>query len=240
MARKLKRRDAGEAVAALSDRLSDVLLGDEALAKERMEAVFVEGMGVAADLLTRAPAAPGLNGKAGVALEVTDRLAEAVAATRAPFARLAEGAIGRGLDSMREELALCERTIAARYRGIGARAVDQARAGAPLLVNLAVEQYSANAGRAEAWFQEQLLLEINVSFQYAEATVDLMRRLISPEPVRLPRHSGRGLWWKGLEFCHRATREIEIAAVNTARQEAMVLFNRFGEEIDNGVAVQAG
>ena len=50
--------------------------------------------------------------------------------------------------------------------------------------------------------------------------------------VRLPGHGGRGTWWRPFSAIIAAARSHEFTLVNAVRQQAMVEFNRAGEQVD--------
>jgi hypothetical protein len=219
VASKLSRADAGERVSALADALSDALLMDELNAKEAMEALFEGGMIGAVELA----------GKPDKLVAVARRMVED---TKAPYAHLASASVRRALESIGEELDLCEQTLAKRYAGITDEAVVAARPFADELVLFSADAYLTASLTVLPWFQERLISETKTSTAKDEEHEVLLQRIFSPVPVSLVNHSGRGLWWKVLEHCNRICRESEIATVNGVRERTMALFNLMGAARD--------
>jgi hypothetical protein len=154
--------------------------------------------------------------------------------TEGPFRTLMEAAIGKGLESIREELEFCERTLGKKYSGLAREACDAVDGSEDQLMTLALVQYRANAGNAIDWVTGQMELELRVSSSLQEPADTMLDRIVSASSVRVPQHTGRGLWWKVLEHCNRIAREVEFAIVNAARSEAMRQFNEIGAERRNG------
>jgi hypothetical protein len=229
VAAALKRAVAGDRVWALVDGLSVDLIGEEETCRQNMEALFTGGVPAAAGKLGTV-LSRGARSVPDVAADVTSSASRVVAATDGPFRSLLVEAVGRGLESIREELTLCERTLGPRFGGLASEACDAADDVQDQFIQLGMVQYRANAGTVLGWFTEQLSLELRVALQLKESPETVVGRLVSPVPLRLAQHSGRGLWWKVLEHCNRITREIEFATVNAARTEAMTRFNRIGED----------
>lgn len=215
MASRLSRADAGERVAALADALSDALLMDELNAKEAMEALFAGGLGVVSGQLDRPK-------------QIVAAARRMVEATQAPYANLCSLAARKALESIGEELDLCEATLAKKYAGISDEAVVAARGFADAMVLLSTEAYLEASLTVLPWFEDRLLSELHTAKSYEEDD-DGLARLIAPAPLAVANHSGRGLWWKVLEHCNRMTREAEIATVNAVREHAMEQFNAAGE-----------
>lgn len=232
MARVRSRKSAGSKVGALLDTLSLSLLMEEELCRQHMEALFVGGVPAAAETLTQV-IGKGARSVQAAADDVAAAAGRVLVSTEGPFRALADLAVGRGLESIREELTHCEDTLGPKYHGLASDACDAADNAQEALVTLAMMQYRANAGTALTWLGQQLALETRLSLHLQEPPEVLIARLVSPESVRVEQHTGRGLWWKVLEHATRITREIEFATVNTARTEAMTQFNRLGEARSN-------
>lgn len=228
MARSLKRVTAGDRVFSLMDELSASLLIDEELCRQNMEALFVGAVANVAGGLTPLFEHGAREVDAVVGM-VMDRAARIVQDTEGPFRSLTLEAVGRGLESIRQELELCERTLGPKFSGLSAEACDGVDDAEGQLMTLAMVQYRANVQPVLVWVRAQLELELRLALSLQESPEQVVARLVSGEPVKAPQHSGRGLWWKVLEHCTRITREIEFATVNAARTEAMVEFNRIGE-----------
>jgi hypothetical protein len=206
-------------VSALADALSDALLMDELNAKDAMEALFEGGMIGGIDLV----------GKPEKLVAAAKRMVEA---TKAPYANLVSVAVRKSLESMGEELDVCEATLAKRYAGISDEAIVACRPFADELVLFSADAYLQQALTVLPWFRERLISETQTSKDRGEDHEVLLSRVFGPVPVSLVNHSGRGLWWKVLEHCNRTCRESEIATVNTVRERAMSLFNQMGAARD--------
>ena len=228
MATALKRAVAGDRVGGLTDALSLDLLLDEEDCRQNMEALFVGAVPRVAQLLTEALS--GSKDIDKVAALIGERADLIVEGTVTVFRGLLDVAVGKGLESIREELQVCEQTLGPKYAGLAVDACDRVDDAQDSLLTLGAMQYRANASTVLGWFVQQLALEIRVSMSLEEGPALLVSRLVAPSSVRVEQHSGRGLWWKVLEHCNRITREVEFATVNAARTEAMMQFNRLGEE----------
>lgn len=211
-----KRAEAGDRVAALAEALSDALLVEELDTKEAMEALFAGGIPVIAEKLA----------KPGEIVAVARRMA---LSTEGLYARLVTKASDLALESIGLELDACEGTLAKKYAGLADEAVVGTREFRDLLLDYSVQAYTAGALTVVPWFEKRLTSELQTSKSLKEEPDVALSRLIAPKPVPLADHSGRGLWWKVLEHCHRTTREAEIATVNAVRQRAMEQFNLLGE-----------
>lgn len=211
------------------DDLSVGLLLEEEECRQQMEALFVGGVPSAAGKLS-AVMDLGARSIGEVSQEIAGMAGRMVEATEGPFRALVRTAVGRGLESMREELKQCERTLGPKFAGLADDACDRVDDAEEQLMVLSMVQYRANAGTVLGWFGEQLTVELRVAMAREETAAELVARLVSPVSVKTEQHSGRGLWWKVLEHCNRITREVEFATVNAARTEAMLQFNRLGAE----------
>lgn len=226
---RVKRAKAGDRVHALMESLSHGLREYEDQTKDRMEAVFAGGVIPAAEAVGKAHGEGLVKMREAVAAVMGSAL-NMVHATEGPFKDLVHAAVGDGLESIRVELQHCETTLALKYRGLANEACDAVDAAQDGLETLAMVQYRANAGTALSWVGQQMDLEARLSVATKEPVEVLLARLFSTETVKAPQHVGRGLWWKALEHCNRITREVEFATVNAARTEAMMQFNRIGEQ----------
>ncbi|QOP66153.1 hypothetical protein SEA_DANIELLEIGNACE_12 [Arthrobacter phage DanielleIgnace] len=209
------------------DGLSLSLLHDEELCRQNMEALFIGAVANVAEQLADIDAARDVD---SVVARIMATAGQIVTATEGPFQQLVKTAIGRGLESIRLELQVCEQTLGAKYRGLADEACDAVDNAEEDLIVLALVQFRANAHTALVWVRAQLELEARLSLSLEEEFEVMVARLVSPESVKVPQHVGRGLWWKVLEHVHRVTREVEFATVNAARTEAMRNFNKYGEE----------
>lgn len=226
----VKRKVAGARVHSLMEELSATLMEDEARAKDAMESVFLQRAVIVA------PVVLGWHGKSlGPKLdEAMTKIAtvtgRGMAETYPIFQKLVEAAIDKGLASILLELQECEATMAKKYSGLSMRAVLAVEGSKEVLVSLAMVQYS-NVNSVLPWVQGLIRNEMAFSGRQKEDPDVLLSRIISPVPVKLMQHSGRGLWWKLLEEGNRIAREVEFATVNAAREEAMLQFNKIGEKL---------
>lgn len=224
---RVRKRKAAELLGSLSDALSDDLLGDEEEARANMEAVFIGAISPVAEALERLQTESDVDD----VVDLVTRSAEQVAlATAGPFRVLTERAVAKGLSSITAELQVVESTLGTRYAGLADAAVLRVSRNVDVLLDFTAGTYLTALQPTMSWWRTQLDLELRVAVADRESSREVLIRLISPAPVRLREHSGRGLWWKVLEACNRVTRECEIGAVNSARTEAMVQFNAIGEE----------
>lgn len=228
----LKRATAGARVARLVEGLSASLVADENEAKASMEALFTGGLPALAESVSMAHGPAGRLHLDEVVEDVVRMANNMLAASAGPFATLLGSAVGKGLESIREELQICEQSLAKRYAGISGRACDLVDDASGQLVDVGLAQYAGNAGSIMVWFTQQLRLELNVSQQAKEPLELMLSRVMAPERIAAAQHSGRGLWWKVLEHCNRLVREIEFSVVNAARTEAMMRFNELGDAVD--------
>lgn len=229
MASKPKRADVGEQIASLADQLSDDLLADEFDAKTAMEALFSGALPRVAELsgeLTQVKLS-------STAAALTTACTALIEATQAPFANLCSTAARKALNSMGQELDLCESTVAKRYEGITDEAIVLTRRFANEMVMTMASEYLKSALTVTDWLRDQMAAELQTSLSLKEPADVRLSRLIAPTPIRVPNHRGRGLWWKALEHCNRVTREAEIACVNAIREHAMKMFNEAATERDS-------
>lgn len=224
----MKRRTASSRVVSLVQSLSDDLIGDEDACKERMDGVFADGISGLYDRVHGHWQKGHAMGGPDVVADVEELAREAVAGAADAFRDLCVVAVDKGLESVRAELGVCEATLALRYAGVADRAVDAVHASAETLIQLGVTMFGTQSARCLSWFRHEVSREMAGSETFDE----LIERLVAPEPVQWPGHSGRGLWWQITLWLHQITRETEFSVVNAARAEAMRVMNEIGEEID--------
>lgn len=224
----MNRRAASARVASLVEALSDDLIGDEDRCKEQMDAVFADGVSGVFDAVEgHWRRGNPLGGPEAVA-EVEELAREAVAGAAGCFRELCVAAVRKGLESARTELQVCEATLAARYAGVSDRAVTAVANSAEDLHALGDVMFATQSSRCLSWFRAEVSRELAGSETLEEA----IDRLVAPDPVQWPGHSGRGLWWQVVLWLNQITRETEFAVVNAARTEAMRVMNEIGDEID--------
>lgn len=207
--------------------LSNDLLQDEERTKLDIESLFVAQLDAVVGRVENVSATRNVN---PVARDLSQLAADAVTATRDPYRALANRALARALDSIGEELLICERTLSKKYEGLAEEAVESVRAFAVDLVDAAVDAYEASALSVVPWFGARVRSELKTSLAMEESAQLRVARMISGDSLRTMRdHSGRGLWWKVLEHCNRVTRESEFSTLNAIRLHVMRAFNDLAE-----------
>lgn len=233
MTQRLARRSAGEQVVARAQRLSDDLLTLEEAAFAAIDTAFVVG-GTAAVALLDAAWAKAKQDTAALANDARfrDDLAvlhgQVLDATRATVAGLAGQVTSLSIDSIGDELALCEQTLGKKYGGLSAEAVVRMEQRTDGLTTLRLEAYEAALPRGQQAFLSGLLEQVQIARREGDGVDRIWKRLFNEKPNSLPGNGGRGIWWRASSGLHGAAQEVSIRLASTVRLAAMEEFNAAG------------
>lgn len=229
----LARRSAGEQVIARSQRLSDDLLTLETQTFAAIRQEYAAAVGEAVEAFgagwrrTKEPP-KGIAGDARMLTRMAEANRRAGTKSKAAVVALADEVVTLALDSIADELAICERTLAQRYAGIRDEAVARARAGAETLVGPRLEAYdvvvrdSVTAWKADA--KKQLLL----AARYEDDKAEVTKRLFSPTPAAMKGNRGVGVWWRSTQWLNAEARDLSIRLSSQIRLATMAAFNEAG------------
>jgi hypothetical protein len=136
--------------------------------------------------------------------------------------RLARLSGDRGVAAIREELALCEDALPARYRGVVAAAmplVDPAP-----IAKLRVEEWISVMALRRAEYRRAQTEQIN----RAKDMPELQLRLFSPKPSGIRGHNRRGVWWTACSAAQEYARAVSIGVANDVKLKGISELNRAG------------
>jgi hypothetical protein len=223
--RRLARRSAGADILARAQRLSDDLLLVEEDTFARNAEALTDVSPRIVRLATQHADPAKLLGDSKWKASVR-RLVAAVAETGVEGANaLLEATWLMSVESVRQELTLCEQTLAARYRGC-----------ADLGVGLALDALDDAVAAKQQYLEgaaDYVLTSVStlIGQQLGYATIrhepaDLFAaRLVSPTPVNAPGCGGRGVLWRTVSAMNLAARTASIDLMNLARTTAMAGMN---------------
>lgn len=234
MSQRLARRSAGKQVVARAHRLSDDTLKVEKTCSLAVRRVFSDRMGVAVEAFgagwKRAKANPmGLRGDAKMRNRIFEAHDRATAQSQPLIEGLVQEILGMTVDSIREELLVCERTLAKRYGGVTdeamlcLRAVEEDQWVRPRLV---AYRESLVALRKE--FRTDTRRQIQFAGTYKDDLAKASRRLFSTTPNRLQGNGGMGMWWRTTSSIDAAITTASITLQSQVRTAAMAAFNEAG------------
>lgn len=228
---RLARLSAGSDVVVRARRLSDELLGHEQALFDRIERTFVDQVDAAAVVVARAlrsnlSAAARTDLVGGTSLLLLD----AVYDQRPMVDAMLSQTLTMAVDSVRDELRLCGRTLTSKYRFVADLAADAADAQVDVYVKAAVQSWHERMIETVGWFTEVLDQEARAE-AVSKGSHVLADRVLSTERVVAAGHAGRGLWWQVFSRDTAAVRAVEFAAVNGVRNRAMTEFNRKYEAV---------
>lgn len=224
---RLTRAAAGERVFVLADRLSDALLGHEALAQVAVERKFTRRLPDASKVIERAA-------RAGLPRAIRDRtftdltslVRLVLEASRADYLALLTTAADLSLDSMAREMTVCEQTLAKRYAGAAVEVVADLRPVARRRVPMIAGAYAARFPEWLATFEALVEDDWRASASAKEPPEVLARRMFDGEALKAPGHSGRGDWWKPYQWVFAEMRGGEFVLVNEIRRQVIADWNR--------------
>lgn len=222
-----ERLSAGDIVRLRVERLSDELLAEEHAVFAQFEFQFAERYPNALRLVQAAY-------RKGLAAEVRNgRMVEkcqlvvedAVEACTEAVGGLLERASVMVMDSLADELTACESTLSKKYEGVAARAVAEVTGKSGAVQAAALDQFRTEAVRSVMFWRTDWEDAIRYAVMMGEEMGVLEKRLFSTDRVRLPGHSGRGVWWRVTGSMSRFAREVEFQSVNDLRTLAMSRMN---------------
>ena len=227
---RLGRRSAGRQVAARSARLSSDLLALEDACFDQIDIAFAVLVSEAGTAYGRAwgrasEVSPPRLADARLPAALISLQAAALEKTRAPVAALAGQVRDSALESIEDELVVCENTLSARYAGTAVQAARKARDRSEVLVTERLMDYEFALARGGQAFAQQLAEQMGLSAMYGEDQTRGALRLFNVEPNRLPGNGGRGVWWRASSGLQAAARDVSIRLAGTVRLAAMEEFN---------------
>lgn len=234
MPRRLTRRSAGESVVARAQRLSDDLLAEEEGCFTRVWDAFDAVVDTAGSLFAEAWAVNGedparLRNDDEFAVVLSDLHTIAIEASMDAVGDMADVARDLSVESIRDELTLCERTLATPYAGLAEVSVT---AAADQIDALHVDRLVAFADTTlytQQTFAEAVQEQLRFAVLYKEPQEKVASRLFNPKPANLKGCSGRGMWWRSTSDLNASARDVSIRLSTQVRVAAMSTFNRVGE-----------
>lgn len=235
MAKRPTRRSVGERVNSSADRLSDALLGDEEVARQRMEDRFVAAIPDARRKLDRLYQG-GLRKAIGDRQWrwFEDRMEDVIVECQPVMAGLLDEAVRQGLAAIRFELGLIEKQLGRPYAGLADMAVERVEVLVPRRRSLMGRRWVEAVAITVAEFEEAVEDDWRAAALREETIEDVDRRMFHDKQVNRPGHSGRGAWWKPFQSAVAAARGVEITLLNEVRVQAIYEFNKAGVVIRDG------
>lgn len=228
---RTKRSTAGRAVMQLAQDLSDRLLREEEATFRAHAQTFADNVPAKTvmEALGRHEDDPqGLTTDTRLRKALVDRhravLNNAIGAGDDLFTKSAV----QSVDSIHEELLICESTLAAKYVGCADEAVERTKALADDLVVQARKQHRTNADALQATFQRLYGEQMLFAKRAGDDGGRIAARLISPVPVRGLGIGGRGIWHRTPSLLDASARHGSIGLMNSIRTLAMQTFNEVG------------
>lgn len=226
---RLSRRIAGRRVAALAESLADDLLRNEQRCFTRAAAHIGGGVPAARAevrkaLRTRDVADMAAHARLQQSLVNAhmQTLAEAYSEAQALLTEVTDLAT----ESIGSELWLCERTLAARYKGAAEEAMSRVEGQTTRVMESALDAHRQNAQKTLTAFQSELRRQLLLAGQHGDTQEQMEARLFSPEPVSRPGIGGRGVWYRSTSWVDASTRDASISVMNGIRMSAMAAFNQ--------------
>lgn len=229
---RLSRRTAGSRVAGLAGSLADDLLRDEEDVFAQVASMLADGMVLARAELEDALSKVGDVESLVSSSESQNRIVDAHRETLSPCFNAAGGlldrVVGLTVDSIREELRLCERTLGAAYRGLADEAVDTVVHDADRISVDALQAHARNLNPTVEVFRRDLRKQLLLAKQYEDTPEQLDKRLFTIDPSSRPGFSGRGIWHRSGSWVNASTRDASISTMNAVRILSMRRFNEIG------------
>lgn len=223
---RLARRSAGTKVQARAALLSDDLLVVEEDQFARTAQALVDLSPSIEKLLTRRVDVSILWRDPAVRNGLSRRLDAVVEEAREGVVALLEASWLLAIESIWDELTLCEQTLAPKFAGVA----DQGVAGALMALDQQVEGYMPKWDDAMATVKARTMgaadEQVTKARSLQEPSDVLVRRMLASEQARLPGLGGRGVLWGLVSGSNLASRTASIDAVNLARVTAMQGMNR--------------
>lgn len=232
MSRRLGRRSAGDRVLARAHRLSDDLLSEEEtcfrLIGHEYDSRLIAGVRTfqQAWISTPDPALVAADRVMVGKIQTLQR--DAAQAARDHVTVLAGKARDMALAAIGDELAVCEETLAVRYRGVAEAAVMVAKETVDDLLIARMVAFTDTSQWSVGQFAAILDEQLNLGSLYREEEKQVQDRVFSARPVNLKGRSGRGVWWSATSDLNRAARDVSIRLSSQVRMAAMAGFNEVG------------
>ena len=229
---RLRRRLAGDLVAARLTRFSTDLLTQEVACFTAVEAAFQAAAGDVERVLGRAGA--GRHPPPAVAWRGLEPVLLATQlAVRKPVARLARVGAELALESMADELGICERTLPARFAGVASAGVTAAEGRTPALTKDVLAGYSSTEPAVAAQFKAEAMRQLALSKDAGEPVVTLLDRFTRQTGPALPGLPSRGVWWRPPTTVKAAARHAVIGLTNAVREAAMAGMNEAHRQLNS-------
>lgn len=219
---RLSRKEAGFHVELLGDVLEHSLAALEDQAYEQLEQLWMTHGTVADANIARIL---GTANQQALQDAYTVALLAAFEDSLTMLREYVSLAVSASLDSLHDELAHCESTLARKHAGVAARATEAVAAQQTQLVDNAMARLADEAAASVRVSVSHARRQILASASEDEYPELLLVRLFSPDVVRLPQANRRGVWWTGLGTLKATTRTITFGEVNAARTMGMLAFN---------------
>lgn len=231
MTKKLGRGTAGARVLARVTRFDNALLAEEEEFALQASEAFTDGAASAARVL--ASSLRRVRGKVDRLKNDGDLQPRLVAEHQAVLTSLRSNAellvrsktVPMTMDSLGDELLLCERTLADRYKGVAASGVASASQVQEDVVRGGLVAYDAAIARVQVGFENDLQSQMNLAIGRLESEDDLAARLLSMEPLRMHGNGGRGVWFRSPSAVGQCGRALVTAVANTLRETAIDQMN---------------
>lgn len=233
MVSRTNRKRATDLVRQRSERLSQDLLTRELALFQRLETMFVaKALTVRTDVEVLLEGNTSAIVRARVTETVTASLTTLIAESLPAFNSFLGQVDDLALASIGDELIVCEQLLGSRYSGAALTAVQRTKPHVAALQLSQSEQFKVSAMSTTDWFAMSMTVGLRTSASEKEPPELILRRLFSPEPVKLPGHGGRGIWWGPYQTMTAAARGVQFETVNTLREHAMTVFNEICGEMD--------
>lgn len=148
-----------------------------------------------------------------------------LAKTSSEVDRLLAETARMSLASIRDELRLCERTLAPKHTGAANTACDAIKDRLPDLITEAKAAYLDATKGATPAFRGDTKKQMLLAKQYGEPPEKLDDRLFSPTPLSLRGNGGRGIWHRTASWTNESARASSVGLMNIIRMAAMMKMN---------------
>lgn len=226
---RLGRRSVGNDVLALAQALSNRMLVKEHECFAQQEVVWkANGSALARDLMAAlARQGPTAAVTSGTVEKKVMAQAGVASLKAADMAYALFDTVGKEtIDGIGAELALCEGTLSSRYAGVAAEGVAAVDVAA--LVDEAKKTYAFRMDAMLYSMNQAVRAQGQTALASEPSSAQVLARMLSSEPMRLPNLSGRGVWWWSLSDCQAAARESSIRLSERIRLTAMDGMNKAG------------
>ena len=135
------------------------------------------------------------------------------------------------IESISDELAWCEKTLAEKYAGLTEEAMLRVRSAGPeVWLTPRSTAYAVTADAAGTTFTAKAKQQVQYTAQYADDQARAGQRLFATTPIHVKGNGGRGIWWRTPSDLNAAIVEASITLQSQVRNAAMQAFNEAGED----------